>query len=347
MVREFRLPRRGHRGRVTGPTDDLQGPQLVSFIDVYWCDASGMFLQGWALVGGVAPERITVRAGEREVAATRSAREDLRTFFPAAVDTGCAGFSVYLSGRPAADIRLVALLADGHEVSQTIDLPDHPLPVLTEEPPVLPPTLESFARGLLDGPILLVGARCASAEILRERRAGLGSREVVGFDIHPGIGVDVVGDAHRLASYFASGTFAGIQTASLLEHLAMPWLFAAQCASVLMPGGRMLHRAPWSWPTHAQPNDFWRMSGAGLRSLFTEQLGYRTVACGETGAARLIPDPTSRQSHPLMATTSSALEAWIEVEKIDDRAATAQWPYDEAAGAQLAAEYPVDGLADV
>lgn len=51
--------------------------------------------------------------------------------------------------------------------------------------------------------------------------------EYVGFDFHSGENVDVVGDAHKLSSYFAPGEqFDLIFSSAVFEHLHMPWVAA-------------------------------------------------------------------------------------------------------------------------
>jgi Methyltransferase domain len=318
---------------------------LIHFVDVYWCDAFGTYLQGWAILEDSPLERIAVRSGSREFATQRGPRADLLPHYPSAVGTELAGFSVYVPGRPGVELALVGVTGRGEEVSVVLELPDHPLPIL---PPVEndpPPNGIAMFGDAPAGPILAVGIRSPTEEVLTARLAEFGDREVVGFDVHPGLGVDVVGDAHRLSSYFPPNHFAGIYSTSLLEHLTTPWLFAAECSRVLMPGGRVLHQAPWAWPTHALPNDFWRFSNVGLQAMFSEELGFRTIRSGQFGSARIVPDPGGRELQMLMATTTSALSAWIELEKISENGRSASWPYDADAGAVSAREYPVDGLA--
>ena len=319
-------------------------PTIVWFVDVFWCDAAGTYLQGWAIVEDIPLTSLIIRIGSREAVARRSPRPDILPHYPSAIDAEHAGFSVYVAGRPDAQVVLVGVMPDGNEVTAVLDLPAHQLPVV----PSLDdgaPMPESFSDGAPDGPILAVGIRSSTAEVLASRLAPLRGREVVGLDIHPGIGVDVVGDAHRLSTYFPPNFFAGIYSASLLEHLATPWLFAAECARVLMPGGRMLHQVPWAWPTHAHPNDFWRMSTEALESLFGPQLGFRTISSGTLGGATIVPTPDWREGQFLMPTTPSALTCWIESEKVDDSARGVDWPYDSAAGTARSIRYPLDGLA--
>jgi hypothetical protein len=56
--------------------------------------------------------------------------------------------------------------------------------------------------------------------------------EYIGFDYYPGKNVDVVGDAHRLSSYFQPGEkFDIIYSSACFEHFAMPWVVAVEIAS--------------------------------------------------------------------------------------------------------------------
>ena len=89
----------------------------------------------------------------------------------------------------------------------------------------------------------------------------------VTFDAKEGDGVDVAGDAHRLADYYLERPFSFLICASLLEHVRKPWVVAAQCWRVLKPGGVIVVSVPWEYETHEDPIDLWRMSEFGLREL--------------------------------------------------------------------------------
>ncbi len=319
-------------------------------IDVYWCDAWGTYLQGWAHAEELPVRQLAVRQGSTEVLADFTPRADVLKYWQMVPDAGCVGFTVYLPGRPGAAITLVARTPTG-DITTEISLPDHPLPLPGQDREAVMSDDEAVARftqQIADappGPVLAVGIRSTTLEVLRTRLAMFGGREVIGFDIHEGLGVDIVGDAHRLGEYFLANHFAVVYSTSVLEHLSMPWLFAAASAGVLMPGGLAVHKAPWAWPTHAEPNDFWRLSVDGLGQLFTHELGFRIIAAGETGAAVMIPTSQWRDGQMLMPTGTSALASWIMAEKIDDRARGFSWPYDAERGEARAAEYPVEGLA--
>ena len=332
------------RAALTAPTvPDL--PPLLYFLDVYWCDAYGTYLQRWAIVERVALDGIAVRIGSRQVMAQRSPRPDVLPDYPAAIDTEHAGFAVYVPGPPG-EVSLVGLLANSGEIATRVVLPDCPLPLVNRDSQLASPDFDVFPGAAPDGPVLAIGIRSAPQKALDTRLSIMGDREV-GFDIHPGLGVDVVGDTHRLSSYFPANHFAAVYSASVREHLTAPWLYAAECAKVLMPGGRMIHQAPWTWPNHSQPNDFWRTSPEALEDLFGPRLGMRVLSAAGVGTAIVTPTPGWRDDVLLMPTIESEMGSWIHAEKIDDRARNISWPYDESAGAAIAAEYPVDGFANL
>jgi SAM-dependent methyltransferase len=87
----------------------------------------------------------------------------------------------------------------------------------------------------------------------------------VGFDIAPGPGVDVVGDAHAMP--FAGETFDLIVATEVLEHLHSPHKAIAEMHRVLKKGGRLLLTTRFIIPIHDAPNDFYRYTEYGLRYL--------------------------------------------------------------------------------
>jgi hypothetical protein len=65
---------------------------------------------------------------------------------------------------------------------------------------------------------------------------------------------------------------------SVLEHVRHPWLVAEQIARVVHPGGLVFVTAPWIFPIHEHPGDYWRYTLEGLRVLFGE--AFAEVAAG-------------------------------------------------------------------
>jgi hypothetical protein len=125
----------------------------------------------------------------------------------------------------------------------------------------------------------------------------------------------------------------------------MPWVAALEMLRVLKPGGVLAHSIPWVWPSHSQPNDFFRMSAEGLHNLFSPQIGCRTIQTGEGAPARVIPEQSWRTAlYEDMPSLVSPSMTWIVAQKVSDAASAAHWPYDSEQGRRQAAEYPEGGI---
>jgi SAM-dependent methyltransferase len=112
-------------------------------------------------------------------------------------------------------------------------------------------------------------------------RDGFAKAEYVGFDYYPGKNVDVVGDAHRLSSYFKEGEqFDIVYSIACFEHFAMPWVVAAEIAKVLKVGGIVLIQTHFSFASHERPWHFYQFSDMGLRVLFSRALGFECMEAG-------------------------------------------------------------------
>jgi SAM-dependent methyltransferase len=93
--------------------------------------------------------------------------------------------------------------------------------------------------------------------------------------------VQVVGDVHRLSTYFKPGEqFDVIFTVACFEHFAMPWLAATEIAKMLKIGGVLLVATHFSFGSHERPWNFFQFSDMGLRVLFSEALGFECIDAG-------------------------------------------------------------------
>lgn len=90
--------------------------------------------------------------------------------------------------------------------------------------------------------------------------------QAVGVDMREGPGVDVVADLEEADL----GKFAHIDCASVLEHVAHPWLFARNIERMMERGATIHVEVPFNWRAHAYPDDYFRMSTSALRVLFEE-----------------------------------------------------------------------------
>lgn len=105
--------------------------------------------------------------------------------------------------------------------------------------------------------------------------------EYVGFDYYPGNNVDIVGDAHKLSSYFEEGEqFDVVYSSACFEHFAMPWIVAAEIAKVLKVGGVVFVETHFSFSSHERPWHFFHFTDMALKVLFSEALGFECVEAG-------------------------------------------------------------------
>ena len=105
--------------------------------------------------------------------------------------------------------------------------------------------------------------------------------EYVGFDYYPGANVDVVGDVHKLSSYFdGEEKFDIIYSSACFEHFAMPWIVAIEIAKLLKVGGLVFIETHFSFSSHERPWHFFQFSDIALRVLFCEALGFECVEAG-------------------------------------------------------------------
>lgn len=123
--------------------------------------------------------------------------------------------------------------------------------------------------------------------------------EYVGFDYYQGKNVDVVGDAHKLSSYFNEGEqFDIIYSSACFEHFAMPWIVATEIAKVLKIGGLVFVETHFSYSSHERPWHFFQFSDMALKVLFSEALGFECIEAG--------------MSNPLVARFSSLADNYLK-----------------------------------
>lgn len=120
----------------------------------------------------------------------------------------------------------------------------------------------------VEGAVLEIGSKdYGSTSSFREFYAG---SEYVGVDMSEGKGVDVVADLTLSTGTLPENHFGLGICCSVLEHVEKPWLFAANLTRLIRPGGLLYMSVPWVWRYHAYPDDYFRFSHRGVRSLFDE-----------------------------------------------------------------------------
>lgn len=111
------------------------------------------------------------------------------------------------------------------------------------------------------GRVLVAGSRIYPGRVDRRTLHA----DAVGVDLVAGEGVDIVAD---LEEPFEAGDIAHIECLSVLEHARRPWKLAEQLEQVLPVGGTLFVAAPFAWRIHGYPDDYWRFTASGIRSLF-------------------------------------------------------------------------------
>lgn len=97
-----------------------------------------------------------------------------------------------------------------------------------------------------------------------EDRRRFYSVPVVGVDMLPGDGVDLVHDLSLPLGF----KVCHVDCCSVLEHCADPFAVARNLSNALVPGGTILFSAPFCWRVHAYPSDYWRFTIEGVRQAF-------------------------------------------------------------------------------
>lgn len=127
--------------------------------------------------------------------------------------------------------------------------------------------------------ILEIGSREVTG--LSNARKEFSKAEYIGFDLYPGNNVDVVGDAHKLSSYFnKEEKFNIIYSSACFEHFAMPWLVAIEIAKLLKIGGIVFVETHFSFSSHERPWHFYQFSDMALKTLFSNALGFECIEAG-------------------------------------------------------------------
>ncbi len=91
---------------------------------------------------------------------------------------------------------------------------------------------------------------------------------------------DVLGDAQRLP--FRDGVADMVFSTQVAEHLPEPHLMFVEAYRVLRPGGVLILTAPFHWPLHEEPLDYFRFTRYGLERL-VRAAGFGKVQLVEDG----------------------------------------------------------------
>lgn len=91
---------------------------------------------------------------------------------------------------------------------------------------------------------------------------------------------DVVGDATNLP--VASASVDVVFCAQVLEHVVRPWTLVRESFRILRSGGWLVMSAPFYWPLHEEPHDYFRFTRYGLEQL-VKDAGFTSWSIKEDG----------------------------------------------------------------
>lgn len=222
-------------------------------------------------------------------------REDVKTFFQN--DTSIVFTSGYVIdfpndkpeiiffGQQSQEASIEIILSSGEKLSSNI----FPIFTVTQEAffssavprseKLIHPRWTEFLSAKYNKPdteILEVGSRRVTGAQLENF---FSKAHYTGFDIHPGENVDVVGDAHKLSTYFDK-QFDLIFSSAVFEHLAMPWIVSREIIKLLKLSGSVFVETHYSFSSHERPWHFFQFSEQALKILFPRQFGIECIEAG-------------------------------------------------------------------
>ncbi len=185
----------------------------------------------------------------------------------------------------------------------------------SERPPVLPSYTSSVyifghfvetVRKMANPRILEIGSRAVSEDSLHDMLGLTSPHEYLGFDIHQGQNVDVVGDAHELSTVLPKEHFDVVMSKSVFEHIAMPWKVILEINKILKPDGLLFINTLHTFPLHEKPWDFWRYSDEAWKVLLNRATGFEIIHAGLEFPCRIVVNYSSN-----MLTLQEDQEAYI------------------------------------
>lgn len=311
-------------------------------IDKAWCDVYGVYLAGWAHLGAQPFETLDIVCANHRHRVALTPRPDVQAAFPHIPTAQSTGFAGYLACPPFQPVTLelhhgATMTAIAVQVGGTSGPPD--IPGTGGETPI---PLFADTMKARSGTVIEIGARVVGGHSSLNAHLFQPECRFIGCDIHPAEGVDLVADAHFLSRHVPPGTIDGVFSLAVLEHLAAPWLVAAEINRVLRIGGETLHLVPHAWPVHERPNDFWRFSEAALSVLFGPLTGFEVLSANLSCAVQIVPPPEARFGDFLLLPLHYAFgAAYVHARKVADLAPGAvAWPMTQAQSATQSQAYP-------
>lgn len=163
---------------------------------------------------------------------------------------------------------------------------------------------------------LEVGARGPRSEGIRRRVEN--QFRYVGLDASSGVNVDLVGDAHQLSKLLDLESIDIVYSDDVIEHLIDPFTFVVQANKVLKLNGLFIAKVPTTWPLHAEPCDFWRISSHAWKGLLNSHTGYEILASREIGASAVVPSILSANISAITQYAPAPLFTIVVAKKISN-----------------------------
>lgn len=325
------------------PPEPAPAFPVAHMIDVLWCDQHGVYLKGWAHAHEHRVRRLVVASGDARTEIDHfHDRPDLLTHYPEHAHVAHTGFAAYLSCPPFSPVTLT-VVADAGKVAIPVEVPPHQRDPAPSLPPG-DPGMDLFRGAMRErrGTVLEVGVRCVGTMTSPWAEWFEPECRFIGADIHPGPGVDLVADVHALSDNVAPDSLDGIFSIAVLEHLAAPWLAAAEINRCLKIGGLTFHVVPQTWPVHETPNDFWRISDEGAKILFGPATGFEIEMLFMRNALAAHPEPHNRRAGWLEMPVGKCFgETAIVARKVRNlEPGAVRWPTNRAALEALSKLYP-------
>ena len=91
----------------------------------------------------------------------------------------------------------------------------------------------------------------------------------LGIDMVAGPTVDVVMNLEDSLREEFKGAFAHVDCLSVLEHSRRPWQVCKSMEQMLSEQGTILISVPFIWRVHAYPDDYFRFTVNGVKSMFS------------------------------------------------------------------------------
>jgi hypothetical protein len=260
-------------------------------VDRIWSDARFIGLEGWAFSKSGKLSSLEVQVGSESVYVDQwFPRPDVESHFSeySQHNKDC-GFRVVIPRVRSEDIRFLAKRGD---VGYSADIAFSQQALTSPfESKTASRLWSEFIEHTNSGEknVLEIGSRLVSPGSPSKREKFPVARSYTGFDYYDDENTDVVGDAHKLSQYFTQKKFEAVFSLSVFEHLAMPWVVAAEISKLMPLGATTFHATHFSFPLHEAPWDFWRFSDEGLKALFSPALGFEVLGCGLFNPVSLHP----------------------------------------------------------